>query len=85
MYKILTADCCLALQTLPQTVDMTFLDPPFNQQKDYALHNDDMSEDDYWTMMKNVCQAVFNVTKKGRLHLFYAAGKKYGVRVENVA
>ena len=65
MYKILTADCCSALQTLPQTVDMTFLDPPFNQQKDYALHNDDMSEADYWAMMENVCQAVFNVTKKG--------------------
>ena len=44
---------------------MTFLDPPFNQQKDYALHNDDMSESDYWAMMKNVCQAVCNVTKNG--------------------
>ena len=43
---------------------MTFLDPPFNQQKDYALHNDDMSEADYWAMMENVCQAVFNVTKR---------------------
>jgi DNA modification methylase len=65
MYNILTADSCLALQTLPQTIDMTFLDPPFNQQKEYALHNDDMSEADYWTMMKNVCQAVYNITKKG--------------------
>jgi DNA modification methylase len=65
VYKILTADCLPALQTLPQTVDMTFLDPPFNQQKDYALHNDDMSESDYWAMMKNVCQAIGNATKTG--------------------
>ena len=65
MSEILTADCCSTLQTLPQTVDMTFLDPPFNQQKDYALHNDNMSEADYWAMMKNVCQSVFNATKNG--------------------
>ena len=65
MYQILTADCCSALKTLQPTVDMTFLDPPFNQQKEYALHNDDMSEEDYWTMMKNVCQSVYDITKNG--------------------
>ena len=65
VYQILTADCCSALKTLTQTVDMTFLDPPFNQQKDYALHNDDMSEADYWAMMKTVCQSVYAVTKTG--------------------
>ena len=65
VYQILTADCCSALQTLPQSVDLTFLDPPFNQQKEYALHDDDMSEADYWAMMKNVCQTVYNATKKG--------------------
>ena len=65
MYTIQVADCLSALQTLPQTVDMTFLDPPFNQQKDYALHDDNMSEADYWTMMKDVCQAVCHATKSG--------------------
>ena len=50
---------------LTQSVDMTFLDPPFNQQKDYALHNDDMPETDYWTMMKNVCRVICKVTKNG--------------------
>jgi DNA modification methylase len=65
MHQILTADSCSALRTLPQTVDMTFLDPPFNQQKDYALHDDNMSDVDYWTMMKNVCQYIYKVTKKG--------------------
>ena len=48
VYIIQTADCLSALQTLPQTVDRTFLDPSFKQQKDYALHDDDMSEADYW-------------------------------------
>jgi len=65
MYQILTDDCCLALQTLPQSVDITFLDPPFNQQKDYALHDDNMSEVDYWAMMRKVCQSIFKVTKRG--------------------
>jgi len=44
---------------------MTFRDPPFNQQKDYALHDDDMAEKDYWAMMKSICQSIFNVTNKG--------------------
>jgi DNA modification methylase len=44
---------------------MTFLDPPFNQQKDYALHDDNMPETEYWTMMKDVCRSVFHVTKTG--------------------
>jgi DNA modification methylase len=65
MYKILTTNCLSALKDIKQSVALTFLDPPFNQQKDYALHNDDMSETDYWTMMKNVCQAVYDVTCSG--------------------
>jgi DNA modification methylase len=64
--KIFNTDCVEGMKIIPaQSVEMTFLDPPFNQQKDYALHNDDMSEADYWAMMKNVCQAVCNVTKQG--------------------
>jgi len=64
VYQILTADCYSALRTLSQTVDMAFLDPPFNQQKEYALHDDDMSEADYWAMMKNVFQQEGNLTTK---------------------
>ncbi|MDR1382975.1 MAG: site-specific DNA-methyltransferase [Planctomycetaceae bacterium] len=44
---------------------MAFLDLPFNQQKDYSLHDDNMPEKKYWAMMKDVCQAVYDITGDG--------------------
>jgi len=46
-------------------LDLTFLDPPFNQAKDYASHDDDMPEADYWNWMKQVCDAVHVQTSVG--------------------
>ena len=46
-------------------LDLTFLDPPFNQAKDYASHDDDMPEADYWDWMKQVCSAVYAQTSEG--------------------
>ena len=38
----------------PKAVDLTFLDPPFNQGKEYRGHNDVLPES-YWEWMKQVC------------------------------
>ena len=46
-------------------LDLTFLDPPFNQAKDYASHNDDMPEAEYWDWMRQVCSAVHAQTSDG--------------------
>lgn len=46
-------------------LDLTFLDPPFNQAKDYASHDDDMPEAEYWKWMKQVCGAVQAQTSEG--------------------
>ncbi len=46
-------------------LNLTFLDPPFNQAKDYASHNDDMPADEYWAWMKRVCSAVCAQTADG--------------------
>ncbi len=46
-------------------LDLTFLDPPFNQAKDYASHDDDMPEAEYWDWMKLVCGAVYAQTSEG--------------------
>jgi DNA modification methylase len=62
---ILEGHCLDILPTLNKEVDLTFLDPPFNQNKDYKLHNDNMSETDYWDMMKNVCKNILDVSSKG--------------------
>ena len=66
-YKILTGDCFEQLKSKNFTgaVDLTFLDPPFNQNKDYTHHDDNLSPDQYWGMMKDVCQRTFDITAKG--------------------
>ena len=66
-YQIINNDCIKAFEqkSLSKKVDLTFLDPPFNQQKDYAFHNDNMDEQEYWEMMKKVCQYTYDMTNKG--------------------
>ncbi len=47
------------------TLDLTFLDPPFNQAKEYASHDDDMPEGEYWDWMGQVCRAICRQTSEG--------------------
>ena len=53
------------LSTLTTKIDLTFLDPPFNQQKDYASHNDNLPENEYWEMMREVCRQIFEISTDG--------------------
>jgi len=66
-YKIFEGNCLdiLGCNQISQSVDLTFLDPPFNQNKAYAFHNDKLSSEEYWRMMKNVCQNILNITSNG--------------------
>ncbi|HCG77099.1 MAG: modification methylase [bacterium (Candidatus Ratteibacteria) CG_4_10_14_3_um_filter_41_18] len=66
-YKIIHGDCLkyLSREKIPQGVDLTFLDPPFNQDKEYNSWNDNLPEDKYWQMMKDVCKDVFGITSNG--------------------
>ncbi len=67
-YDIINGNCLSVLSELKgndKKFDLTFLDPPFNQQKDYRFHNDLMDAKAYWQMMKSVCLQVFEVTNKG--------------------
>jgi DNA modification methylase len=66
-YKILQGSCLDVLKSskISESVDLTFLDPPFNQNKDYAYHNDKLSSKDYWQMMEDVCQSTYDITSKG--------------------
>ena len=64
---IIQSDCLeyLSDKNIPQSVDLTFLDPPFNQDKEYDSWNDNLPEDTYWQMMKDVCKGVFEITSDG--------------------
>jgi site-specific DNA-methyltransferase (adenine-specific) len=64
--EILEMDCVKYLrESSAKCFDLTFLDPPFNQDKDYNNHNDSMEPSEYWKWMKEVCQLIYSRTKKG--------------------
>jgi site-specific DNA-methyltransferase (adenine-specific) len=64
-YQVINADCLKVLSKLTDEIDLTFLDPPFNQQKDYASHNDNLPENEYWEIMREVCSQIFEKTTAG--------------------
>lgn len=48
-----------------QNFDLTFLDPPFNQDKEYNAHNDKMTHAEYWSWMRRVCDLVYKKSSAG--------------------
>jgi DNA modification methylase len=66
-YQIISDNCLNAFKQnkVERKVDLTFLDPPFNQQKDYAFHNDSLDDHTYWQMMEEVCSQTFDLTNEG--------------------
>ena len=45
--------------------DLSFVDPPFNQGKEYRYFNDKQDETEYWRWMQEVLAALFEVTSNG--------------------
>ena len=66
-YKIIHEDCLkyLSNKKTSRKIDLTFLDPPFNQDKEYNSWNDNLPQDKYWQMMNDVCQRVYKITSDG--------------------
>ncbi|MCS7190649.1 MAG: site-specific DNA-methyltransferase, partial [Fimbriimonadales bacterium] len=65
---VLEGDCLTQMQMLQAQgyqFALTFLDPPFNQGKEYAHFEDDLPEEEYWGWMTEVCQAVHRLTLAG--------------------
>jgi DNA modification methylase len=44
---------------------LTFLDPPFNQGKDYVFFNDVLPPNGYWQWLSHVCARVYDLTVDG--------------------
>ena len=78
-HKIYQGNCLeiLKRKKFPSSVDLTFLDPPFNQNKDYSFHDDNLSLERYWDMMKEVCKRTISVTSEGGAIYFMQREKKY--------
>ncbi|PIS30728.1 MAG: modification methylase [Candidatus Marinimicrobia bacterium CG08_land_8_20_14_0_20_45_22] len=66
-YDIINKNCLdvFSAGEIRRHVDLTFLDPPFNQNKEYAFHQDNMIDESYWEMMQTVCRSVFEITATG--------------------
>ncbi len=64
-FKIIQGDCTKELDRLNTNIDLTFLDPPFNQNKDYNYYNDNLPDEKYWEMMNSVCKGIFKATSEG--------------------
>ncbi|CUU36845.1 MAG: site-specific DNA-methyltransferase [Armatimonadetes bacterium] len=68
MVHLIQGDCLQALDTIREQgipIALTFLDPPFNQGKDYAYFDDDQPEPLYWEWLSQVCQKVYECTEEG--------------------
>lgn len=65
--QVIHEDCLklLSEREIQQKIDLTFLDPPFNQDKEYNLYDDNLPEHEYWQKMKNVCRGIFEITSEG--------------------
>ncbi|MFH1050188.1 MAG: site-specific DNA-methyltransferase [bacterium] len=64
-HQVIEGNCLDILPDIQSNIDLTFLDPPFNQNKEYKYHNDNMSDSEYWDMMQNVCNKIYNITSTG--------------------
>ena len=81
--------CCDCLEWLnDRSTDfpgfsLTFLDPPFNQGKKYRVHDDRMTDSDYWEFMSLVSKAVFEQTIDGG-SIYFMQREKNSERVLQV-
>lgn len=65
-YKIIQADCLKYLREGAITnVNLSFVDPPFNQGKDYRYFNDTQPEEAYWSWLQEILKEIYNITSNG--------------------
>ena len=71
---------CISLLGQPKVpfwhVDLTFLDPPFNQDKGYNEWDDNLPEAEYWKRMADVCKKIYHQTTLGGAIYFMQREKK---------
>ena len=64
---VLHENCTTALDSkhFEPRIDLTFLDPPFNQDKAYKAWDDNMPPEKYWEWMRTICAKVYALTSDG--------------------
>ena len=65
-YKIFKKDCLEWLrETTEDGINLTFVDPPFNQGKEYRYFNDTQPPDQYWDWIKDILRQIHKITVNG--------------------
>ena len=62
---VINSSCQIEIQNIEDNIDLTFLDPPFNQGKDYRFFDDNISDSNYWNLMTDICQKIYEKTNNG--------------------
>ena len=64
---VLREDCtsALARDDFVKNVALSFLDPPFNQDKSYNAWHDNLPPEEYWEWLNKVCAQVYALTADG--------------------
>lgn len=64
-HQIFNEDCLKHISELKAEIDLAFLDPPFNQKKEYTSYLDDLPEEEYWKQIQDICGKIFEKTSVG--------------------
>lgn len=65
-YSLQCVDAQKGIGSLPdESIDLIFLDPPFNQGKKYDSHTDTMMNNEYWNWMKEILWVAHDKTVEG--------------------
>ena len=66
-YIVLHDSCTTSLDTsnFVSKIDLSFLDPPFNQDKAYNQWDDNLPPEEYWNWMQEVCSKIYALTSDG--------------------
>jgi DNA modification methylase len=65
-YKIIQKDCLDWLsESTEREIHLTFVDPPFNQGKEYRYFNDTQPQEQYWSWLKNILSQIHRITIEG--------------------
>ena len=81
--EIHNIDCVKYLRSYSdRDFDLTFLDPPFNQDKEYRIHDDSMSDDKYWEWMREVCKLTYENSSNGAA-IYFMQREKNTAQVMN--
>lgn len=63
--EIVCGDCVQYIRGTDKRFHLVFLDPPFNQGKQYPGYDDDQPEDEYWEWIAGICAGLRRIVHPG--------------------